>query len=67
MKWSSFFYALSMIVGVVGMVGIVVGWLVKSNVLGMSGGDLANKGIVMVTTAIWLALMTQIHQLREEQ
>ena len=68
MKWSSFLHVITVLVGIVGIVAVITGWILQYKVLmmGWTGNDLADKSMMLMSIAIWTALGTLIHLSKED-
>ena len=68
MKWSSFLHVITVLVGIVGIVAVITGWILQDKILmmGWTGNDLADKSMMLMSIAIWTALGTLIHLSKED-
>ena len=68
MKWSSVIHTGTMLIGLLGVIGTVTGWILKDKVVfsGITGNDLVDKSKTFIFIAIWIALGTLIHLVKEE-
>ena len=67
MKGSSFLHTLTIIIGLLALVAIVTGWILKDKIIiGMTGNEWADKGMTSMFVAIWFALWTLINISKED-
>lgn len=69
MKWSSFLHVMTVLIGLLAIAAAVTGWILRERpvVMGWTGNDLAEKSILLILIAIWTALGTLIHQVKEDK
>ena len=69
MKWSSFLHVMTVLVGLLAIAAAVIGWILRESpvMMGWTGNDLAEKSILLMLIAIWTALGTLIHQVKEDK
>lgn len=67
MKWSSVFHFLSIFIGLLTVIIFVISLAgVSLSFLGAFNTDITNNILVLLFTSIWLALITLIHQVRDQ-
>lgn len=68
MSAKSIFRVLSLLLGSVGFIGLVAGWVMNQRgFVGLTGIVLAAYAQAIVEVAIWCALIALIYQVREEE
>ena len=68
MSATSIFRVLSLLLGSVGFIGLITGWIMNlRGFVGLTGIILAAYAQAIIEVAVWCALIALIYQVREEE